>query len=77
MRGGIQMFGFLPSIGIPELILILVLALIIFGPSKLPDVGKALGKSIKEFRTATSEVKKEVAGGYKEEVNKLDSEKNN
>ncbi|MFZ7101683.1 MAG: twin-arginine translocase TatA/TatE family subunit [Peptococcaceae bacterium] len=48
------MFGFLPNIGFPELILILVLALIIFGPGKLPDVGRAVGKSIKEFKKATS-----------------------
>ena len=54
-------FGFLPNIGIPELIVILVLALIIFGPGKLPDVGKAVGKSIREFRKASTQVKEEVA----------------
>jgi sec-independent protein translocase protein TatA len=48
------MFGFLPNIGFPELILILALALIIFGPGKLPEVGRALGKSLKEFKKATS-----------------------
>lgn len=47
-------FGFIPNLGIPELILILVIALIIFGPSKLPDIGKSLGKSIREFKNATS-----------------------
>lgn len=47
------MFG----IGTPELILILALALIIFGPGKLPDVGKAIGRSLSEFRNATKEVK--------------------
>lgn len=41
------------QIGIPSLILILVVALIIFGPSKLPEIGKAAGKSIKEFKDAT------------------------
>jgi len=46
------MFGFLPNIGIAEISLILVLALIIFGPGKLPEVGKALGKSINQFRAA-------------------------
>lgn len=40
------------GIGITELILILVIALIIFGPGKLPDVGRALGKSIREFKNA-------------------------
>lgn len=48
------MFGFLPSIGPWELILILALALIIFGPGKLPGVGKAVGKTIKEFKGAMS-----------------------
>ncbi|MBC9783165.1 twin-arginine translocase TatA/TatE family subunit [Heliobacterium chlorum] len=53
------MFGFLSTIGIPELLLILVVALLIFGPGKLPDVGKALGKSINEFKSATSASKAE------------------
>jgi len=48
------MFGFLPNVGFPELILILALALIIFGPGKLPEVGRAIGKSLKEFKKATS-----------------------
>ena len=43
-------------IGAPELIIILVIALLILGPGKLPDVGSALGKSIREFRKATTEV---------------------
>lgn len=41
------------SIGIPSLILILVVALIIFGPAKLPEIGKAAGNSLKEFKNAT------------------------
>jgi len=49
------MFGLIPSIGPTELILILALALIIFGPGKLPDVGKSLGKTIREFRGATKD----------------------
>ena len=44
-----------PNIGIPELILILVIALVIFGPGKLPEIGKAVGKSIREFRSASTE----------------------
>jgi sec-independent protein translocase protein TatA len=43
------MFAF----SMPELILVLVIALVVFGPGKLPDVGKALGKSLQEFRRAT------------------------
>jgi TatA/E family protein of Tat protein translocase len=41
----------------PELILILIIALLIIGPGKLPDVGSALGKSIREFRKAATDVK--------------------
>jgi len=48
------------GLGAPELILILVLALIIFGPGKLPDVGRALGKGIKEFKNATTSVTEEL-----------------
>ena len=48
-------FGFIPSIGLPELMIILVLALVVFGAGKLPGVGKALGKSIKEFKGAVEE----------------------
>ena len=41
----------------PELIIILVIALIIFGPRKLPELGRSLGKSIGEFRKASNELK--------------------
>ena len=44
-----------PHIGVPELLVILVIALVVFGPGKLPDVGKALGKSIREFKEASTE----------------------
>lgn len=41
------------NIGVPSLILILVVALLIFGPSKLPEIGKAAGNSLREFKNAT------------------------
>ena len=41
------------SFSTPELILVLVIALIVFGPGKLPEVGKAIGKGLREFRQAT------------------------
>ncbi|PGL71047.1 twin-arginine translocase TatA/TatE family subunit [Bacillus sp. AFS055030] len=41
------------NIGIPGLILILILALIIFGPKKLPEIGKAFGQTLKEFKRST------------------------
>ncbi|NDI36252.1 twin-arginine translocase TatA/TatE family subunit [Chengkuizengella sediminis] len=44
------------SIGIPGLLIILVLALILFGPSKLPQLGKAIGTTIKEFRNGANEL---------------------
>ncbi len=44
------------GVGPPELILILVIALVVFGPGKLPDLGKALGTSMREFRKATDEI---------------------
>ena len=47
------MFG---SIGMPELIIILVIALIIFGPRKLPELGKSLGRSLNEFKKASTDV---------------------
>lgn len=41
------------SIGVPSLILILIVALVIFGPAKLPEIGKAAGNSLREFKNAT------------------------
>lgn len=46
----------LQNIGIPGLILILVIALIIFGPSKLPEIGRAFGNTLKEFKKATHDL---------------------
>jgi sec-independent protein translocase protein TatA len=46
------MFG---SLGMPELIVIFVIALIVFGPSKLPDLGKSLGEAIRGFKKAVND----------------------
>ena len=45
----------MPSIGFPELLLILGIALLIFGPRKLPELGSALGRTIKEFKKGVKE----------------------
>jgi TatA/E family protein of Tat protein translocase len=50
----------MPTPGPLELVIILVIALLILGPGKLPDVGAALGKSIKEFRKASTDVQEAV-----------------
>ena len=52
------MFG---SIGMPELVIILVIALIIFGPRKLPELGRSLGKSLGEFKRASNELRNTLA----------------
>ena len=49
-------------IGWQELILILIVVLVIFGPGKLPDVGNAIGKGIREFRKASNELEESVRG---------------
>ena len=48
------MFG---SIGVPELIIILTIALIVFGPRKLPELGRSLGRSLNEFKRASNELR--------------------
>ncbi|MCK4264243.1 MAG: TatA/E family twin arginine-targeting protein translocase [Candidatus Aminicenantes bacterium] len=51
------MFG---NIGFPELLIILVIALLIFGPKKLPEVGRSLGKALREFRKTSDEIKEKL-----------------
>ncbi|WP_048600727.1 twin-arginine translocase TatA/TatE family subunit [Rubeoparvulum massiliense] len=49
----------LSSIGVPGLIIILVVALIIFGPKKLPELGRAVGQTLKEFKKSTRELQED------------------
>ena len=50
------MFGMIGPLGMWEIVLILVIALIIFGPGKLPEVGKAVGRGLKEFKSAANSI---------------------
>ncbi|AXN39763.1 MULTISPECIES: twin-arginine translocase TatA/TatE family subunit [Peribacillus] len=54
----------LQNIGIPGLVLILVIALIIFGPSKLPEIGRAFGSTLREFKNSTKDL---ISSDEKEE----------
>jgi len=65
------MFG----LGIPELVVIFVIALIIFGPKKLPDLGKALGRGLAEFKRATQDVKESIESEVRNAERSIDMEK--
>lgn len=55
----------MPNIGVLGLIIILIIALIVFGPKKLPQLGKAVGETLREFRTSTKSVVDEVTDEFK------------
>ena len=63
----------LANIGIPGLILIIMVALIIFGPSKLPQIGKAAGETLREFKKSA----KDLTSGATDEINDVKSIINN
>ncbi|WP_342599558.1 twin-arginine translocase TatA/TatE family subunit [Psychrobacillus sp. FSL H8-0483] len=65
----------MPNIGVPGLIIILIIALIVFGPSKLPQLGKAAGQTLKEFRNSTKDIVDEVADEFKLDNKEADSKK--
>lgn len=60
----------LGSIGMPELILIFIVALIVFGPKKLPEIGKSLGKGLAEFKRASDDLRQNI----QKEVNSLEQD---
>jgi sec-independent protein translocase protein TatA len=66
------MFAFIGPVGWNELIVILVIVLIIFGPRRLPELAEAMGKSIRKFKQAGREVEEEVTAAVKKEETRKD-----
>lgn len=64
--------AFLHNIGFGELLVIGVIALVIFGPQKLPELGKSLGSAFKEFRKATQSISEEVTKAATEDLTDRD-----
>ncbi|MFJ8063564.1 twin-arginine translocase TatA/TatE family subunit [Psychrobacillus sp. NPDC096426] len=65
----------MPNIGIPGLIIILVIALIVFGPKKLPQLGRAVGQTLKEFKNSTKDIVDDVAEEFKLEDKETEAKK--
>ena len=64
----------MPNLGMSELVLILVIALVVFGPSKLPEIGKTVGRAMNEFRRASMNSFQEfddIAKEVKEDVKQV------
>ena len=55
----------MPNIGVPGLIIILIIALIVFGPKKLPQLGRAVGQTLKEFKNSTKDIVDDVADEFR------------
>lgn len=67
------------NLGFPELLVIFVIALLVFGPRKLPELGKSLGKSLAEFKKATNDLKRtweEEVQSEEEELRKIQKDIN-
>lgn len=67
----------MPNIGVPGLIIILVIALIIFGPKKLPQLGRAIGETLREFKSSTKNIVEDVAEEFKFEESKEQKKEDN
>ena len=64
-------------IGGPEILVILVIVLLLFGAKKIPDVARMMGKGMREFRRATDEIKKEINDSSKDITDDFKDLKNN
>lgn len=67
----VEFFGFIQGIGGPELLIILVIILLLFGAKKLPELARGLGSSMKEFKKATQDVQED----FKEAMDSADPNK--
>jgi len=66
----------LSSIGVPGLILILIIALVIFGPKKLPEIGKAAGQTLREFKNSARDLTSDAAEEVKEAKSVVENKEN-
>lgn len=64
----------MPSLGFGEILIILVIALIVFGPRRLPEMGRTIGRSLREFRRTTSEIRSEITADLDDEPPRLTAE---
>lgn len=63
----------MPSIGFGEILVILLLGLIIFGPKRLPEMGRTVGRSLREFRRAAADLRAEIESDVDDDVPKVPS----
>ena len=63
------------SIGMTEILVVLVIALLLFGPKKLPELGRSLGQSIREFKKGAAEIKEELEAAIEEPEKKTTGSK--
>lgn len=59
------------SIGVPGLILILIIALVVFGPKKLPEIGRSLGQTLKEFKKSANGLTDDVEAEKKQQIKEV------
>ena len=57
----------MPSLGAPEIVVILLIALVFFGPKRLPELGKGLGNGIREFKKASQGIRADLEGSFKDD----------